>query len=141
MQKRIFRGMMAGMVGLYRRTGGSFGGKVGGLSVLLLTTSGRKTGKKYTTPLGFFEDQGAFVICASNAGADQHPGWFRNLQHDPHVEIEIKKQHLTARAEVASGAERQRLWDRLTALAPNYLNYVKKTTREIPMIILHPERS
>ena len=132
---------MAAMVGLYRRTGGSFGGKVQGLPVLLLTTTGRKTGKQFTTPVGFFEDQGNYIICASNAGADQHPGWFRNIQQDPHVEIEIKDQRMTATAEITSGAERQRLWTRLTELAPSYQNYTRKTARELPMIMLHPGRS
>ena len=77
---KISKPFMAIYVFLYRRTGGKFGGKVQGLPVLLLTTNGRKTGKKRVTPLGYFEYDGYYVISASNAGFDTNPAWFYNLK-------------------------------------------------------------
>ncbi len=109
-----------------------------GLQVLLLTTIGRKTGKKYTTPLGYFVENGNYVITASNAGFDTHPAWFHNLRANPHVTIEIKDQQIEAEVQVAPSEKRKSLWTKLISLSPNYANYATKTKREIPMVILHP---
>ena len=139
--KKLFRSILAVSVYLYRLTSGRFGGQVQGLQVLLLTTVGRKTGKKHTTPLGFFIDDGSYVITASNAGFDAHPAWFYNLRANPHVMIEVKDQRIEAEAEVAEQKKRNSLWERLISLAPGYANYPKKTSREIPIVVLHPIRN
>jgi len=141
MLKAIYSFMMRLMVSQYRRTKGKFGGQVAGLPVLLLTTTGRKSGKQHTTPLGFLEDNGDYVIIASNGGQDKNPAWFHNLKANPNATIEIKDQPLQVTAEVALPDRRSRLWDRLVKLSPQYGGYEKKTTREIPMIILHPIQS
>ena len=136
--KKLFRSILAVFVVLYRLTSGRFGGQVQGLQVLLLTTVGRKTGKKHTTPLGYFMDNGSYVITASNAGFDTNPAWFHNLRANPHVMIEVKDQRMEAEAKIAEPKNRSTLWERLISLAPGYANYTKKTSREIPMVVLHP---
>src|SRR4051812_28026442 len=81
-----------------------------GRSLLLLTTSGARTGQRRTTPMMFIRDGGRVLVVASNAGAPKHPDWYRNLVAKPEVEVEIGKEICTARAVVQSGAERERLW-------------------------------
>lgn len=138
---KLFQYLLPIFVSLYRLTRGKFGGRVQGLQVLLLTTIGRKTGQKRTTPLGYFIDNGNYVIIASNAGFDTNPAWFHNLRANPHVRIEVEDQQMEAEAEVAESKKRSTLWERLISLAPGYANYTKKTSREIPIVILRPIRS
>jgi len=138
MIRKFFRFVLDIFISLYRLTRGKFGGRVQGLQVLLLMTIGRKTGRERTTPLGYFMEDGNYVITASNAGRDVHPAWFHNLRANPHVTIEIKDRQLEAEAEVAAPEKRRALWSQLISLSPWYANYAKKTTREIPLVILHP---
>ena len=135
---KIFRPFLVIYVFLYRHTGGKFGGKVQGLPVLLLTTIGRKTGKKRITPLGYFEQDGYYVITASNAGFDTNPAWFYNLKNHPQVDVQIGKRQLTAIAEPAHPTLRKHLWANLVERAPGYGAYEKRTSREIPMVLLRP---
>jgi F420H(2)-dependent quinone reductase len=137
--KSVFKYMMQAMVFLYRLTKGGFGGRMANLNVLLLTTTGRKSGKTRTTPLGYFEHDGGYVIIGSNAGFETHPAWFYNLKTNPHVQIEIKDRKLTADAEVIPSEERSQLWARLVAMSPQYGEYERKTTREIPLVLLRPQ--
>ena len=137
--KAFFRLDFSVATPLYRLTGGRIGGKVQGLPVLLLTTTGRKTGKRRVTPVGYFEADGGYVVVASNAGFDNHPGWYHNLKHNPRVMVEIRSKRASARAETVGHDLRARLWARLTELAPGYGAYQKRTTREIPIVLLHPE--
>ena len=139
MAKSFFRLFMALGTYLYKISNGKIGGRISGLQVLLLTTTGRKTGKKRTTPLGYFKDQeGGYVIIGSNAGFDTHPAWFHNLTSQPHVTIQIKDKELEVNAEVAGPEKRNQLWTQLVKLAPFYGGYEKKTDRQIPIVILHP---
>ena len=139
MAKSIFRTFMALGTYLYKISNGKIGGRIAGLEVLLLTTTGRKTGKKRTTPLGYFKDQqGSYIIIGSNAGFDTHPAWFLNLKRQPHVTIQVKDRQVEVDAEVAEPKTRNQLWAQLIKLAPFYDNYTKKTSREIPVVILHP---
>ena len=141
MLKPVLKLFLSLYVFLYRRTNGGFGGAMQGLKVLLLTTTGRKTGKERITPLGYFEDGDAYIIIASNAGAERHPAWFFNLKSNPNVTIEIKNRRLAAVAEPANPEERTRLWARLIELSPNYDKYQKRISREIPMVILRTTQS
>lgn len=109
-----------------------------GLNVLLLTTTGRKSGKQRTTPLGYFEHDGSYVITASNAGADTHPAWFLNLRDDPNVRLRIRVKEFPARAEIIGAEPRNELWAKLVSLSPQYGGYAASTKREIPMILLRP---
>jgi deazaflavin-dependent oxidoreductase (nitroreductase family) len=138
MLKFLFRAVLSFSVWLYQRTNGKFGGRVQGLPVLLLTTTGRKTGKERITPLGYFEYDGYYVISATYAGLDIHPAWFHNLKSNPEVALQIQDRQLTAIAGPANPTLRQKLWDTLVELAPSYGAYEKRTTREIPMVLLRP---
>jgi deazaflavin-dependent oxidoreductase (nitroreductase family) len=137
MVKSLFRRFLAVYVFLYRLTGGKFGGKVQGLRVLLLTTTGRRTGRKRTIPLGYFEHDGGYVIIGSNAGFDTHPAWFHNLKGNPRATVEVNDRRFEASAEIVGPDERGRLWARLVEIAPAYANYANKTSREIPLVTLH----
>ena len=117
MAKSFLRFFLAIYVFLYRLTAGKFGNKVQGLPVLLLTATGRKTGKKRTTPLGYFKDDSGYVITGSNAGFDTHPAWFHNLRRDPRATIEVNDQRFEVCAEIAEPDKRGQLWARLMEVA------------------------
>jgi len=126
------------MVFLYNVSGGRIGGKMGKVSVLLLTTTGRKTGKQRTLPLVYIMDGSDYVITASAGGADKHPGWFFNIRSNPQATIQVKDKHIQVTAEIAEPEKKSELWSRLVEVAPNFAGYEKRTSREIPMVILHP---
>ena len=106
--------------------------------VLLLTTTGRKTGKERVTPLLYLRNGNNFAIVASNGGAPKHPVWWLNLQNNPEAEVEIQDTRLRVRAEVTTGEEKRHLWDRLVRRYPPYRDYQRRTDREIPVILLEP---
>ena len=124
---------------LYRLSGGKIGGQFGKSPVLLLNSTGRKTGKQRTTPLLYLKDGDNLVLVASAGGAPMHPVWWLNLQARPETEVEIGRQKLRVTARQADEQERARLWPLLVDMYPSYAQYEKKTTREIPVVILHPE--
>lgn len=127
-------------VALFRLTRGRVGGRIGNdLPVLLLTTTGRKSGKARTTPLLYVEDGGRYVIVASVGGAPKHPAWYLNLQADPSATIEVGRRSLAVRAETAEEPEeRARLWQALTQMYPTYDAYQARTSRIIPVVALTP---
>ena len=126
------------MVFLYNVSGGRIGGKMGKVPVLLLTTTGRKTGKQRTLPLVYIMDGSAYVITASAGGADKHPGWFFNIRSNPQATIQVKDKHIPVTAEIAGPEKKPELWARLVEGAPSFAGYQKRASREIPMVILHP---
>lgn len=134
----FFRFFLVIYVFIYRLTGGKFGGQVQGLPVLLLTTVGRKTGKKRTTPLGYLDHDGTYAITASNMGQDTHPAWFHNLKGHPQVALQIGDKQLTATAEQADPKLRGQLWAEFVRRSPGYGAYEKRTNREIPVVLLRP---
>jgi proline iminopeptidase len=107
-----------------------------GSTILLLTTTGRKTGNETTTPLIYGLDGDKPVIVASKGGAPEHPGWFRNLTKEPEVGVQILGERFRARARTAEGEERERLWRKLNEIWPHYDEYQTKTEREIPVVVL-----
>jgi proline iminopeptidase len=116
-------------------------GKVGhvwreGSTILLLTTTGRTTGEKRTTPLIYAKDGANYVIVASKGGAPEHPGWYKNLEKTPEVEVQVQGKVFPTRARTAQGEERARLWKRANEVWPHYDEYAKKTDREIPVVVL-----
>src|SRR5438876_9485161 len=102
MLKFIVRGILSLMVSLYRTTGGRIVGKVQGLPVLLLTTTGRTSGKPRTVPLGYLRDGSTYVIIASYGGLPRHPAWFLNLQSHPEATIQAKHLQVQVKAETAN---------------------------------------
>jgi deazaflavin-dependent oxidoreductase (nitroreductase family) len=132
----IGRLFIAGHVRLYRMSNGRFGSSISGLPVALVTTTGRKTGKARTVPVASFEDNGDVLVIASFGGAPQHPAWFNNLVAKPDVTVQVGSRVYPARAEVVTGPERERLWKMVVDRAPNFGEYQKKTTREIPVVRL-----
>jgi len=138
--KTLFKLFMALQVGLYRLSGGKLGGTMRGFQVLLLTTTGRKSGKTHTTPLGRFDHEGGYVIVASNGGQPTNPAWYFNLKTNPHVTVQVLDKTMPATAEVLSGETRAQAWRQVVATAPAYAAYEKRTTREIPLILLRPNK-
>lgn len=121
----------------YRETGGEVGHIWRqGSTILLLTTTGRTTGEKRTAPLIYATDGDRYVIVASKGGAPDHPGWFKNLAKTPEVEVQVKSDVFRARARVAEGEERTRLWKKANEVWPPYEEYAKRTSREIPVVVL-----
>jgi len=138
MRRFLLRLFLALHRGVYRVTGGKVGGGFGGLEVLLLTSSGRRTGKPWTTPLLFLRDGQDIIIVASNNGSDRHPGWWLNLQKDPKGAVQIKRAKMAVSAREASSEEKSRFWPLMVAGYPSYQRYQEKTEREIPVVILSP---
>jgi deazaflavin-dependent oxidoreductase (nitroreductase family) len=107
-----------------------------GAPILLLTVTGRKSGTEYTTPLIFGEEDGAYVLVASQGGRPQHPDWYLNLEVHPEVGVQVKADTFRARARTAEGEERERLWKAMNEIWPHYDEYQTKTTRQIPVVVL-----
>jgi deazaflavin-dependent oxidoreductase (nitroreductase family) len=107
-----------------------------GVPTLLLTTTGRKSGKQFTTPLIYGEANGAYLVVASRGGAPEHPQWYQNLVAQPEVGVQIKADKFRAKARTANAEEKPSLWKLMAAIWPSYNDYQKKTTREIPVVIL-----
>ena len=123
---------------LYRASSGRIGGRMARMPVLLLTTTGRRTGKSRTTPLLFVRDGDAFVVVGSNGGSDYVPAWWLNLRSDPDAEVEIERGRIRVVARKASPGERARLWPEFTSRYAGYATYAARTKREIPVVILEP---
>jgi F420H(2)-dependent quinone reductase len=127
---------------VYRASGGRVLGRFRKTApVLLLTTTGRKTGKRRTTPLLYGEDAGRYVVVASVGGAPKHPAWYLNLSAEPEATIQVGDRTLTVRAETTERDERARLWTLMTRIYPTYDAYQHKTAREIPVVVLTPATS
>jgi deazaflavin-dependent oxidoreductase (nitroreductase family) len=125
-------------VRVYRLTGGKVGGKLGKAPVLLLTTTGRKSGQKRTTPLLYTREGGGYVVIASKGGAPRNPLWYLNLQANPRAEVLVGRETQRVQARDAQGEERERLWRAMVDQYSGYDNYQQKTSREIPVVVLEP---
>ena len=114
-------------------------GGPGLLPTLLLTTTGRKSGEPRALPLIYGEAGDAYVVVASKGGLPEHPLWFRNLEAQPECEVQVGRKRLRARARVAEGEERERLWARMAKLYPPYDEYQRRAAgRVIPVVVLEP---
>ncbi len=123
---------------LYRLTGGRVGGTIRKAPVVLLTTTGRKSGQPRTVPLLAMQDGENMVIIASNGGSDQHPVWWLNLQKQPEADLQLGSEKKHVRAERANDKEKARLWPEIVEMYSGYGDYQKKTERAIPLVILRP---
>jgi deazaflavin-dependent nitroreductase family protein len=121
----------------YKETGGREGHDwQKGTTILLLTTTGRKTGKEHCTPLIYRKHGDAYVVVASKAGAPTHPEWYLNLQANPNVKVQVLADEFEATARTATPEERRELWPFMVEVWPDYAEYQKKTDREIPVVLL-----
>lgn len=134
----MFKIFMRLQIVVFRLTKGRAMSAMRGMPILLLTTVGKKTGRRRTTPLMYFQSGGNYVITASNNGRDNHPAWFFNLQAAPQVQIEVPGKVLNASAAVATQSEHDRLWPQLVSKAHFFEAYQQNTSRPIPMVILKP---
>ncbi|MGC7102408.1 nitroreductase family deazaflavin-dependent oxidoreductase [Amycolatopsis lurida] len=122
----------------YLASGGAEGHESNGVYTLVLATTGRRTGIPRRTCLIYGRSGEDFVVVASKGGADEDPAWFKNLLADPSVGVQVGDRRFTARARVASPAEREALWPRMVGIFPLYDEYARKTEREIPIVLLTP---
>src|SRR5256886_14655522 len=120
----------------YLETNGEDGHIWEGVPTLLLTTTGRRSGKPYTTPLIYGEDNGRYLVVASQGGAPEHPQWYRNLVAQPEVGVQVRADRFRARARTANAEEKPALWKLMASIWPSYLEYQTRTSREIPVVIL-----
>ncbi len=131
----------------YRESGGAEGhlfdatitGVPGLVPCLLLTTTGRRSGEKRTSPLFYGTAGDAYVLIGSKGGADTHPGWYLNLRANPTAEVQVGREQCTVRARVATGKERKQLSEQMAQMAPPYRDYQQKTRRELPVIVLEKQ--
>ncbi|HEY1776375.1 MAG TPA: nitroreductase family deazaflavin-dependent oxidoreductase [Solirubrobacteraceae bacterium] len=130
----------AAVIAEFRANDGRVGGRFEGNTLLLLHHRGAKSGRDYINPLVYLPDGDRYVIFASKAGAPNHPGWYHNVVADPNITIEVGGETLEATASVAQGAERDRLYDRQTAIMPRFAEYQASTERVIPAVVLTPKR-
>jgi deazaflavin-dependent oxidoreductase (nitroreductase family) len=137
---------------IYERSDGRIGAHSGGVPALLLTTTGRKTGQRRANGLTYCRDRGDFIVVASNGGSDRPPAWLLNLQAEPRVTIRVGRRVLSATARVADPEERVHLWPLVNrtnrgmsrlfhrGVTGRYDVYQRHTRREIPVVIITPDR-
>lgn len=122
----------------YRETGGEVGYEWNGAPALLLTTTGRRSGEKRTSPLIFGRDGDDYLVVASVGGMPSHPAWYLNLEADPHATIQVKDEIIEVTARTAGPDEKPRLWAIVNEVWPNYEAYQSRTDRVIPVVVLTP---
>ncbi len=120
----------------FRSNNGKVGGQFGNAPLVLLTTTGAKSGKPHTTPVVYTRDGDNLVVIASMGGAPKSPAWYHNLVANPQVTVELPGETYTAKARVTEGEERDRLFRAQAGLMPNFDEYQTKTTRVIPVVVL-----
>ena len=126
-------------VSLYQFSGGRIGPRLGKLPILLLTTTGRKSGKSRTMPLLYLREGTDLVVVASKGGSVTHPDWFRNLQTNRQVEVQVGRSSQPMIALEADKGRHDRLWPEAVKVWPGYSKYQASTARLIPLVILSPE--
>ena len=134
------REINTGVINEFRERDGKLSGPMEGAPILLLTTSGRRSGAAHTTPDGFIDAGGRLAVAAANGGSDQHPDWFRNIEADGQVTIEVPGASIPSTATVTSGAERSDLLHQLSETLPGMADHMAATTRDIPVVIFTEAR-
>jgi deazaflavin-dependent oxidoreductase (nitroreductase family) len=124
----------------FRANDGKVGGPFEGAPVLLLTSTGARSGEQRTTPVVYQPDGERMVIFASKAGAPENPAWYHNLRANPAATVEVGADTVEVEALVTDGEERERLFSKQKELMPQFADYEQKTTRQIPVVALTPKR-
>lgn len=122
----------------FRANDGKVGGQFEGAPLLLLHSTGAKSGEERITPVVYLPDADHYVIFASKAGAPTNPDWYHNLRANPGATVEVGTETLTVNARIAESDERERLWTEQKRLMPGFADYEAKTTRTIPVVVLEP---
>jgi deazaflavin-dependent oxidoreductase (nitroreductase family) len=123
----------------FRANGGKVGGRFEGAPLLLLTSTGAKSGEARTTPVMYLSDGERMVIFASKAGSPSNPAWYHNLLANPSATVEVGAETLAVQVSIAAGEERERLYNQQAELYPQFVDYAQKTTRQIPVVVLQPQ--
>ena len=129
-------GWVARHIRTYVESDGKKGHDYQGLPTLLLTTRGHKSGLLRRTALIYGRDGERYLLVPSNGGADEHPGWYRNLSANPEVVVQVRGEKFTARARTASAEEKPALWELMVGVFPQYAKYQEKSARDIPVVVL-----
>jgi F420H(2)-dependent quinone reductase len=138
LQQRAFGAFVTVHVAAYRLTGGRIGGSFRGVDTLLLDHVGRRSGKRRTNPLLYIADGDDLVIVASRGGSHKHPSWWLNLRDSPRTTVQVGGERREVVARQVDPEEKGRLWPRLVEVWPDYEAYQRRTSREIPVIVLSP---
>lgn len=131
-----FREFNQHIIAEFRANGGKVGGLFADTPLLLLTTIGAKSGQSRTTPLAYTTDSNRFIVIASKAGAPTNPDWYHNLLANSVVTVEVGTERFQAQAVAAEGQERERLYNQMAERLPQFAEYQRKTSRQIPLIVL-----
>lgn len=125
----------------FRANAGKVGGMFEGAHMVLITTTGAKSGRQITNPLVYLPDGDRVVLIASNGGADKHPSWYFNLRANPELIVEIGTERYPAKAEEVTGAERDALFARMVEIMPGFGEYEAKTSRRIPVFAVYRKQA
>jgi deazaflavin-dependent oxidoreductase (nitroreductase family) len=131
-------GWVAEHISRYVESNGTNGHRWNGVNTLLLTTRGRRSGRLRRTALIYGRDGDRYLVVGSYGGAAKHPVWYLNLRADPQVEVQVGAEKFRAIAVATTGEERDRLWQLMTSIWPQYNQYQTRTAREIPVVALQP---
>lgn len=123
---------------LIRISGGRIGSKLGAQTILILHTTGRKSGEDRAIPIAYFDYEDKYLIVASNWGKDKNADWYLNLKKQPRAVVEVKGREIEVRSREAQSEEYDRLWKFATEHHPPYLDYQRMTTRHIPIMVFEP---
>ena len=123
---------------LFRLSGGRIGRRINGFEVLLLTTTGRKSGEPRRVALQSLEHGEGWAVIASYAGEDRHPSWWLNLEAEPTADVQVRNERTRVRAREATGSEREELWTRFVAVDDAFEEYTRRTSRVLPVVVLEP---
>jgi deazaflavin-dependent oxidoreductase (nitroreductase family) len=135
---RALKAMFKAHAGIYELSDGRIGASSAGLPMLLLSVTGRKSGATRKTALVYFQDGDSYVVVGSDGAAKRDPQWWKNLQVEPRGAIRVGRKKLEVKATLATGAQRERLWEVGKTANPMWAKYQTKTERELPVVVLTP---
>ena len=139
MNKFLLKLFMAVNVFVIRLSRGRLGSQLGTQTIMLLHCVGRKSGKRFVTPIAYFFTEGFYFLIGSNWGKEQNAAWFHNLMAQPRTMIEVRGKQIPVKARQVEGQEYERLWKYAIKHHPPYLQYKEMTKRHIPIVVLQPE--
>lgn len=144
LRARVLKQVFQTHARVYELSDGRIGGWIGppilGQPALLLTVTGRKSGRNRSTPLVYFEDGGDYVVVGSDGAARRDPQWWKNLQQNPEATVRVGRSKFPVTASLATGAERDRLWQIAININPIWARYQRQTRRSLPVVVLTPAR-